>query len=230
MTPRFVALGLVLAAILGSLLGAVTPRKHADATTTATIHVYAGVDYGGAWLTCGWHVACEGDIDPDRGLDFWSDTDTSGTSRAFFNGFGFTASSSSTAIGYMLVGDNDAPGNEECPATSVIVYSMEVSESNKRGFYYMHSDPVTTGWYTLYGKTAGTWNSRHVGSFAEEAGCYSDPHIMTWYAGFGTYDTTPRDPWYNCPLMSPYFECEDVTPYELPHDLGDWPYVTQYEN
>ncbi|PFG74830.1 hypothetical protein A9A59_2074 [Tepidiforma thermophila] len=218
----------------GAAMGAFSPRPDAGATTAATIYIYAGVDYGNAYLTCGWHLDCSASpIAKERGLDFIATSDPYWTARAFFHGWGFNTTASPTFIGYMLIGNDPAPGNSNCPATSVKIHNQ--SAYPKSGMYYIHSSAINSGsWYTLYGRnfsSGGYWNTRHVGNFAQTGSCPSAPHIMTWYASLdGTYNVLPRDPWYNCPLAAPVFPCTTATYQQLPRDLSDWIYVTQYSN
>jgi hypothetical protein len=234
MTARFTSILFAVLLAAGAALGAFFPGHDAGATTPATIHIYAGVDYGSAYLTCGWHLDCSASpVVKERGLDFIASSDPYGTSRAFFHGWGFNNTPSPTFIGYMLTGNDPAPGNSNCPATSVKIHNQ--SAVLKSGMYYMHSSAITSGsWYTLYGRdfsSGGYWNTRQVGNFAQTGSCPSVPHIMTWYASLdGTYNVLPRDPWYNCPLPAPVFPRTTGTYQQLPHDLSDWIYVTQYSN
>lgn len=230
MNRKILVLAFVLALAVGGGAGFLAPRQPARASTTATVYVYDGVRWGnGAVATCGWHLDCSGTITAERGLDFISQADPS--QAPWFNAWGFYGSASTTQIGTVLIGNDQAPGNLGCPATSVVI--RDNSGNRRAGYYYIHSDP---GWlngtpWPVFGKDLsvnGYWNSFQVGNFYSPSYCQSVPHVMTWYAGFNGIYVVPRDPWYNCPLSNPYLPCAAATWQSMPNNLSDWIYAVQY--
>jgi hypothetical protein len=220
-------LGALAAAAAGWFLG-ISEESSVSANQGVSIHVYSGALYGASYLTCGWHQACSGSPNYERGLDFATPTfhpDKSG----YFTGWGFSGDAQDTVRATGTVG-HDTPFMG-CTSTSVDV--RDTFGAIQIRLYYVHVQQGNFGTFNIYAKQfglGGHWNGDvYVGNQIIQPSCDAPvQHTHTWYDGMvgGVINILPRDYFWNCPNSGGfYFPCFNITPYQLPHDLNDWEYV-----
>lgn len=149
---RLIAAILSASLATGAGLGLLVPSSRASGVTTA-IYYYAGVDYGTSQLTCGWHSACEGNPNYERGLD-WISTQSPwySTDAARFNAWGLSPDLSPTARAHAVIGNIRSPEQTNCPSTSVSIYDQNWILQVR--VYDMHSEPgsYNGGGFPIYAR------------------------------------------------------------------------------
>ncbi len=223
MRLRKILLGLTIV-VVGLLVGFVSRPDRTDASYTAKLYMYPGVDYGGANLTCGWHTACYGSPNYERGLDL----DYGGNASSRFNTLAFSHDSANTVRATGTVGTLAPSGFTNCSVTSVTV--KDTSGGSQFRIYNIHTQKDTSGTFNIYAKSAGTWLDVYLAQEVNDGCAGTGLHTMMWFDGLSSViNIIGRDNWNNCPNDAGfYFPCFDVTPYALPHDFNDWTYVGQW--
>ena len=205
-------------------------RTVAPLAVTVQFYHYAGVNYGSAYNSCGWHLGCVGNPNYERGLDW---TSSMNPTYVYFNSWGLSSDTFATRRATAYVGTTRPPEYSNCPVTSVKLRDAKTSQ-DRMTMFYVHSVPVQgLTSFGVYAKSLtynGYWNSIRVGTY-DGSGCTTTgAHSHTWFQTHdGTYNTLARDNYAACPTETGFFFHCFNTARSLPHDLSDWAYVSEWQ-